>query len=398
MPNDLLFVNATVYTPDEVLAKEWVRVGGGRIVGVGAGRYRDVGRHGGPPVQERVEVIDLGGRILAPGFIDLHAHGALGRDTMDADPEALRIMAGFYARHGVTAYLATTVTAPIEAILAALGAVATVRAEGATGGARGAALLGAHMEGPYLDVEQRGCQEAAYMHPAEPAEYRRLLDTGAIRLLTLAPECPQNRELLREATLRGVAVAAGHTRASYDAMVEAVELGLSQATHLFNGMEPLHHRAPGVVGAALALDALRCEVIADGVHLHPATLKLAARAKGPDGIILVTDAMAGTGMPDGEYTLGGVTVTVREGIARDPFGALAGSTLTMERAVANMAAACEMGLAAVLTMAGRTPARALGMGDRKGRIAPGYDADMVALEEDLTVALTMVAGEIVYRR
>jgi len=219
-----------------------------------------------------------------------------------------------------------------------------------------------------------------------------------VRLLTLAPEYPENRELLCEAVSRGIAVAAGHTRASYDDMVRAVEMGVSQVTHLFNGMEPLHHRTPGAVGAALALDAIRCQVIADNVHLHPATLKLAARAKGPDGVILVTDAMAGTGMPDGEYTLGGVVVTVRDGIARDPDGALAGSTLTMERAVANMAAASGMGLAAALTMATHTPARALGIGERKGRVAPGYDADLVALEEDLTVALTMVAGEVVFRR
>ena len=235
------------------------------------------------------------------------------------------------------------------------------------------------------------------MRPAEPSEYRRLLATGVVRLLTVAPEYPENQVLIREATAQGIAVAAGHTRASYDAMVRAVALGVRQVTHLFNGMEPLHHRTPGAVGAALALDALRCQVIADNVHLHPAVLTLAARAKGPDGIILVTDAMAGAGMPDGEYTLGGITITVRDGIARDPEGALAGSTLTMERAVANMDAAAGLGRAAALTMATRTPARALGLGAHKGRIARGYDADLVVLEKDLTVVLTMVAGEVVYR-
>lgn len=382
--SDVLLENATLYTPEEVLPEAWVCVEGRRIVGVGTEAA---------PRRTGAEVIDLGGRILAPGFIDLHAHGALGRDTMDADPEALCTMARFYAAHGVTGFLATTMTAPSEAILAALEAVGRARAEG-TGGA---ALLGAHVEGPYLDVGRRGCQDASLVRPAEPSEYRRFLDTGVVRLLTLAPEYPENQQLIREAVSRGIAVAAGHTRASYDDMARAVELGVRQVTHLFNGMEPLHHRAPGAVGAALALDAIRCQVIADNVHLHPATLKLAARAKGPDGVILVTDAMSGTGMPDGDYTLGEVPIAVRDGIARDPHGALAGSTLTMERAVANMAAASGMGLAAALTMATRTPAQALNMGERKGRIAPGYDADLVALEEDLTVALTMVAGEVVYR-
>ena len=384
MPNVTLFTNATIHTPDEVLSEGWVRVEGGRIIAVGSG---------GAPDDAEAEVIDLGARILAPGFVDLHAHGAVGRDTMEASPEALRAMARFYVRHGVTAFLATTMAAPADAILAALQTVAVVRTEG-TGGAE---LLGAHVEGPYLDAARRGCQEAEHVRTADPAEYGRLLDTGVVRLLTLAPEFPENRVLIRDAVARGIAVAAGHTRASYDDMRGAVELGLRQVTHLFNGMEPLHHRAPGAVGAALTLDGLRCQVIADNVHLHPAALKLAARAKGPDGVILVTDAMAGTGMPDGEYTLGGLPVTVRAGVARDPEGALAGSTLTMERAVANMAAASEMGLAATLTMATRTPARAIGRGDRKGRIAPEYDADLVVLEEDLTVSLTMVAGNVVYR-
>jgi N-acetylglucosamine-6-phosphate deacetylase len=191
-------------------------------------------------------------------------------------------------------------------------------------------------------------------------------------------------------------VAAGHTRASYEELLAAVELGISQVTHLFNAMEPLHHRKPGVVGGALSLDALRCELIADNVHIHPAVLKMAVRAKGVDGVMLVTDAMSGTGMPDGEYMLGGLRVTVRGGEARLADGTLAGSTLTVDRAVANIMAAAEIPLREALTMATRTPARALGLEGHKGAIARGMDADLVALDEGARVRLTIVGGRVVY--
>jgi N-acetylglucosamine-6-phosphate deacetylase len=201
-----------------------------------------------------------------------------------------------------------------------------------------------------------------------------------------------------------VVVSAGHTRATYEQMRHAVGLGVRQVTHLFNTMEPLHHRAPGVVGAALSIDALACEVIADNIHVHPAVLRLVVRAKGPERVLLVTDAMRGAGMPDGEYTLGRQRVLVRgakdgAGEARlaDDLAALAGSTLTMERAVANIMAAADLTLAQALPMATTNPARALGIEDRKGAIAVGMDGDMVALDADLHVRLTMVGGQVVYR-
>ena len=378
----LLLTNAMVCSPGAPCAEGYVLVEDG-IIG-------DIGQ--GAPPQIGGERLDLGGLTLAPGFIDLHAHGALGRDTMDADPAALREMAAFYARHGVTSFLATTMTAPQEQILDALRAIGQVRDEG-SGGAQ---LLGAHVEGPYIDVERRGCQDANLVRCAAPDEYGPILDTGAVRLVTLAPEYAENRTLIAAARERGVVIAAGHTRASYEELLAAVELGISQVTHMFNAMEPLHHRKPGVVGGALALDALRCEVIADNVHVHPAVLKVAVRAKGVDGIMLVTDAMSGTGMPDGEYTLGGLRVTVRGGEARLADGTLAGSTLTLDRAVANIMAAAEIPLSDAVTMATRTPARALGLEGHKGAIAPGMDADLVALDDDVRVRLTIVGGRVVY--
>jgi len=313
---------------------------------------------------------------------------------MDATPEALQTMARFYAQHGVTSFLPTTTTAPLPELLAALENVARFCGR-STGGA---AILGAHVEGPYLNAERRGAQEASHMRPADPAEYRQLLATGVVRLLTLAPELAENRGLIRDAVAQGIAVAAGHTRASYEEMVQAVELGLTQVTHLFNGMEPLHHRQPGAVGAALALEGLRCQLIADLIHIHPAVLKLAVRAKGTAGIILITDAMSGTGMPDGEYTLGGQRVTVHQGAARIANGALAGSTLTLDRAVRNIMAAAELPLAEALSMASRVPAQALGLAARKGGLAVGKDADLIAVDQEMRVQLTMVGGALVHRR
>ena len=381
MSERILIHNATVHARAAVYDPGWALVEAGSIAAVG---------RGSAPTSD-ARCIDAQGHILAPGLIDIHAHGAMGYDTMDATPNALRAMARFYARHGVTSFLATTMTAPLDAILTALRNIAEVMRAG-TGGA---ALLGAHVEGPYLDVERRGCQDAALIRCADVAEYGPLLETGVIRLLTLAPEIPGNESLIREALARGVALAMGHTQATYDQVCTAVDLGVTQVTHLFNGMNPLHHRAPGAVGAALTTDALYCQLIADNIHLHPTVLDLTVRAKGPERVILVTDAMSGTGMPDGEYMLGGLAVTVVQGSARIASGNLAGSTLTMERAIRNMMAATGRSLQAVLPMATRVPAQALGL-TRKGSIGAGMDADMVALDVAGNVAMTMVGGEIVY--
>ncbi len=379
-----LFYNATLYTEDGPRERGWLTIEEGRIAALGQGT---------PPSVPRAVPLDLRGLLLLPGLIDLHVHGALGYDTMDATPEALQQMARFYASHGVTGFLATTMSNPPGAILAALRNVAEVMRQGT----RGAALLGAHVEGPYLDVERRGCQDPANVRPADPDEYTRLFATGTIKLLTVAPELPGSPELIAYARERGAAIAAGHSRASYDEMCRAADLGLTQVTHLFNGMDPLHHRQPGVVGAALSLDALSCQLIADNIHVHPAVLKLAVRAKGVERILLITDAMSGTGMPDGQYNLGGLAVTVREGVARTADGVLAGSTLTLERGLRNIIAATDLSLQEALPMAARNAARALGLEAHKGSLAPGRDADLIVVDDRLNILLTVVAGEIVYQ-
>jgi len=380
----LLFYNGRIATRSGVIAQGWLRTLGGVIAELGPGS---------PPRDRAGDVYDLQGATLAPGFIDIHVHGALGIDTMDADVQGLGRMARFFARHGVTAFLATTMSAPDDAVSQALEAVAEAQ-QTKLGGAK---LLGAHLEGPYLDTVRRGAHVLDQVRTPMPDEYRHWLDSGVVKLITLAPELPGAQRLICEARERRVAIAAGHTRATLEQMLQAVRLGVSQITHLFNAMEPMHHRRPGAVCAALLCDALRCQLIADLVHVHPAMLKLAYRLKGPSGIILITDAMRGTGMPDGEYELGNMLITVQEGIARTPEGALAGSTLTMDRALRNMLQVTGHTLETVLPMATANPAAAIGIARRKGEIAVGMDADLVVLDQRGQVRLTVVEGHPVYR-
>ena len=379
-----LLYNALLLTEQGLWPSGWLLIEDG-VIG-------QIGREAPPSISDAGR-IDLQGSLLAPGLIDVHVHGALGVDSMDADPDALRRMARFYARHGVTSFLATTTTGSPERLLAAVENVAQVMAEG-TGGA---ALLGAHVEGPYIGQGRRGAQDPTHIRAPQADEYRRLFDTGAVRLITVAPEAPQVDELISFALNRGAAVAIGHTQASYELVQHVVDLGANQVTHLFNGMEPLHHRSPGTVGAALALDEVYCQLIADNVHIHPAVLRLAVRAKGPERILLITDAMRGAGMPDGEYHLGELTVMVNQGEARLPNGALAGSTLTMDRALVNIMAATGLPLVDVLPMATANPARSLGL-TQKGTISEGKDADLIVLDDQANVMLTFVGGETVYRR
>jgi N-acetylglucosamine-6-phosphate deacetylase len=362
------------------------------VVTLREGRIAEV-REGGTAPSDAGTIIQAEGLTVAPGLIDIHVHGAVGYDTMDATPEAIQAMARFFASHGVTSFLATTMTADRQATLAAIRNVASCL--GPVAG--GAEVLGLHLEGPYVNDAQAGAQRVAAIRPAEREEYEALFEAGPVRLITLAPEVQGNRELIPFAMARGAAVAIGHSQASYEEVLEAVALGLSQATHTFNGMPPLHHRQPGPVGAVLSCDALRAQVIVDLVHIHPAVVKLIVRAKGVERTILVTDAMRAAGLSDGTYDLGGQAVMVKGGEARLASGRLAGSTLTLDRAVRNAMAAAGLTLPQALQMATLTPAQSLGLAKRKGSLEAGKDADIILLDEELEVVLTMVGGAVVYR-
>lgn len=336
--------------------------------------------------------LDASGLWVTPGLIDVHVHGGGGHDTMDATPEAIHGMARFFASHGVTSYFPTTMSAPAVAIHAAIENVARCPQP-----QDGAQHLGVHVEGPYLNPGYPGAQPASALRNPDPAEYQRWLDSGVVKLITIAPEIEGAKQLIELGVSQGIEFAAGHTGATYEEMLTAVDGGLRQATHTFNAMLGLHHRQPGTLGAALSDDRLYAQIIGDGIHVHPAMVKLLVRAKGKDRTILITDSMRAAGLPDGAYGLGDQPITVQGGIARTAGGALAGSTVTLDAVLRNAIRFAGISLADALAMATSTPAEAMHLAGRKGVLRPGADADVVLWDEQLNVRLAMVGGDVVYQ-
>ncbi len=358
-------------------------------VAIDSGRISAISAASG---QATPDAVELGERWLVPGYIDTHVHGGGGAQCNTTDPDEVAAVARFHTRHGTTALLATTVAAPVDELLGVLGAIARCADSEPT-------VLGAHLEGPFLSPARPGAMEPSVFVAPDPSILERLLGAGrgAVRMMTLAPELPGGLELVRALVGEGVIPSFGHSDASYGEARAAVSAGVHAATHLFNGMRPFHHREPGVLGAALDLPEVSCELICDGVHVDPVALRLVYRAKGPARVRLVTDAMAAAGMSDGRYRLGAATVEVREGVARVAGGeSIAGSTLTMDVAVRNAVRFLELPVPEAVRLASANPAQLLGLGDRKGAVAVGMDADLVVLDEDLLCCRTMVGGEWVY--
>jgi N-acetylglucosamine-6-phosphate deacetylase len=325
---------------------------------------------------------------IVPGFVDVHVHGGAGYDFMDGREEAVAGVTRFHATHGTTCLAATTLSGSRADLHAAVRAIAH-----ATPRLDAAEICAIHLEGPYISPRRAGAQDTASIRPADIHEIASLIEEAPqVRwMMTLAPEIEGARGLIEH--FRDTMVfSIGHTAADYGEAVNALEWGARHFTHLFNTMTGLNHREPGVVGAALVSTTATAELIADGVHVHPAVLRLAVFAM-PRRIALITDAMRACGMPEGSYKLYGYDVNVASGAARMTDGTLAGSTLTMDRAVRNMVELAGLPLEMVIPLATEVPARIVGARDRKGKLAPGFDADVVVLNEKLDVERVIARGE-----
>jgi N-acetylglucosamine-6-phosphate deacetylase len=377
----LQIVGATLLTPETALSNSAMLIENGRIVSLSH-----------PPAPE-IPTLDAHGYTVIPGLIDLHTHGGDGADTMDATPEAIYTFARFLARHGVTSYLPTTMTASREAIHRAVENLRHLPQP-----PDGAHHLGIHLEGPYLSYEQRGAQPETHLRPPDLAEYEDWFVDEVVRLITMAPELEGGLDLIRRATSAGVEIALGHTDAGEATTREALNLGARQAAHIFSGMPGFHHRLLNVLAVALTDDRLYAQAIVDGIHIHPDVVRMLVRAKTPRRVILISDSIRAAGLGDGEYDLGGETVRVEDGITRRAYdGGLAGSILTMDAALRNVMRFAHLSLQEALPMATSVPAEAMGLSGRKGTLRVGADADLVLLDERFNVCLTMVAGRVIYQ-
>jgi N-acetylglucosamine-6-phosphate deacetylase len=349
------------------------------------------------PIPQRARVVDFGDAILAPGFVDIHIHGGAGHDLMAADASGLSAVEQLLLKHGVTSYFPTTVTAPLDQTWSALDRLADA-IESASGNdgshAKRAQPLGIHLEGPFLSHARRGAHPPANLLAPTLPTFDRFWQAarGHIRVMTIAPELEGAREVIAEAARRGVCVSLGHSDSDMNSTRAAVAAGARHATHTFNAMRPLDHRDPGIVGEVLTDSRLSADIIADGIHLDPAIVELFLKAKGADGAVLITDAISATGMPEGRYRLGTFEVEVKNGRCLVD-GKLAGSVLTMDRAVRNVMKFAHWDLQQALRLATLNPARVAGLANR-GKLETGADADFVVLSPSGEVRSTIIRGDV----
>lgn len=365
--------NGLLYVEGHFIAGYELSIHDGHIVGI----Y--------PSGSRQEKSLDVGGSYVIPGMIDIHIHGAAGYDTIQPDPRGLPTIARAVAQHGVTGFLPTAMTASVKEMAGMIR-----RSLLPTHG--GAVILGCHLEGPFLSKEKAGAQNPEYILPPSEEAFRRL--TGGhseqLRIMTLDPSAPGALPFI-EAHHRELTLSAGHTCADFEAADKAFRAGLRHITHGYNAMPSLHHRAPGLLGAALSRPGVTVELIADLIHIHPSMLRLAYLAKGKHEICLVTDSIMVTGLPDGIYASGGYTIHSRHGEARLEDGTLAGSTLTLDRALRNMVEVVRVPVEDAVLMVTANPARECGE-HRRGYIRPGYAADLTVLDRDLQVKGCIIGG------
>lgn len=388
----LLLKNGKLALENEMISEGYVYIEGEKIKSFGPISEM-------PSFDKNIETIELSPEdIISPGFIDIHIHGAGGADTMDGTTEALSTMATTLPAEGTTSFLATTITQEKDAIEQALKNAAHYYDHHNNVGK--AEVLGIHLEGPFLNVKRAGAQPKNQIIPPDIDLFKKWQteSKNLIKLVTLAPEEENALELIRYLRQNDIVASIGHSDASYLEVQEAVNAGATHVTHLYNGMREMHHREPGVVGAALLFEELIVEIIADGIHVRPEMIKLALQSKGTDGMVLVTDSMRAKCLKNGQYDLGGHDVTVKDGMALLDDGTLAGSILKMKDSVQNIMNFTHISLLEAIRLAAVNPAKQLNIFDRKGSINVGKDADIIILNEQLEVVITICRGVQAYKR
>lgn len=376
----------TVFTGSRVLIDGWVAVQDGTVVESGSGEL--------PPAFAQAEITEVAG-MIAPGYVDIHCHGGGGGAFGGVGEQAIaaaRTALATHRAHGTTTMVASLVTGLIDDVAGSVGTLGTLYDSGE--------IAGIHLEGPWLSVAHKGAHNPEQLVAPTARDIATIFDAhhGAVKMVTIAPELEGGLDAVRDFVERGAIAAIGHTDASYDQAAAAIDAGVTNVTHLFNAMNPIHHRIPGPIVKLLEDSRVTVELICDGVHLHPAIIAHAVKAAGAGRFILVTDAMDATDMSDGSYMLGSLAVTVKDGVARlTQGGAIAGSTLTMERAVQYTVHEAGVPLEVALEAATRTPAKAIGRTDI-GHLDAGARADLVVLNSDLSVAQVYQGGDLVVTR
>ncbi|OAI49475.1 hypothetical protein AYO45_02325 [Gammaproteobacteria bacterium SCGC AG-212-F23] len=379
--NELIIIGPAIYTEEAVLSDKMLIIRDGKIHDIVSITEEKKFPH--------AEFMRFPKHYhLAPGFIDMHVHGANNADVMDAHPEALQKICDTLLLEGTTSYLATTMTASGEQIEKVLSSVSEFK------NTAGAEIVGIHLEGPFLSPQKTGAQRKEFLCAPDLELFKKwqALAKNKIKLVTLAPEYPNSSEFIQYLKQNNIIASLGHTHATYAESKAAIQAGCTHATHLFNAMSGMHQREPGAVTAALLADTVMAELIVDGIHLHPAIVQLAFKIKGKNNIVLVTDAMRAKCMQDGCYDLGGQTVTVNNAMPLLADGTLAGSVLKMSDALKNMMAFTACDLQTALHMTSINPAKALGIFAQKGSIAKNKIADLVVLDEKLNVVTALCKG------
>lgn len=347
-------------------------------------------------IPANAEIIDAQNQYVIPGLVDMHIHGYLGEDASDGKYEGLKIMAEGVAKNGVTAFLPTTMTVSYDELRVAFDLIRKGMKESLTDEWMGAAIVGCNAEGPFINVNKKGAQAGEHVRKGDAAFLKEYEDV--IRVFTIAPEVEGNMDCIREiAQDTNILISMGHTAANYEQAKAGIDAGVRHVTHLFNAQTPLAHRDPGVVGAALTDDRVSTELICDTFHIHPGVFQLVANAKG-NQMVLITDCTRAGGLEDGEYTLGGQPIFVKGIECRLADGTIAGSVLKMNEAVRNVLANTNLSISEVVRLASLTPATRIGLGDVKGSIEVGKDADFAIVNDNIEVQQTILAGRTIYKK